>query len=129
MKRLSFGLLLVALLALPQNTQCRIGETLEECKTRYGEPVEIKKDTALFIKNGMTVSAHFIDGKVDQITYYSIDPKDSKKTICPTNAEVDILLQANARGGSWKLDLLSGITRFGGTKREACPQPALLRSW
>ena len=89
----------------PGNTQCRIGETLEECKTRYGEPVEIKKDTALFIKNGMTVSAHFVDGKVDQITYYSIDPKDSKKTICPSNAEVDILLQASARGGSWKMEL------------------------
>jgi|SRR6516165_3194479 hypothetical protein len=51
MKRLSFGLLLVALLALPQNTQCRIGETLEQCKTRYGKPMEIKKYTALFFKN------------------------------------------------------------------------------
>ena len=65
MKTLLFGLLLITLLALPRNTQCRIGETLEECKTRYGNPVEIKKDTALFFKNGMTVSVHFIDGKVD----------------------------------------------------------------
>jgi hypothetical protein len=105
MKTLLFGLFLVTVLVSPRNVQCRIGETLEECKTRYGKPVEIKKDTALFIKNGMTVSAHFIDGKVDQITYYTIDPKDSKKTICPTNAEVDILLQANARGGSWKMEL------------------------
>jgi hypothetical protein len=69
----------VALLALPQNTQCRIGGKLEECKKGYGEPVETKKDTALFIKNGMTVSAHFVDGKVDQITYSRTDPKDSKK--------------------------------------------------
>jgi hypothetical protein len=105
MKTLFFGLLLITLLALPRNTQCRIGETLEECKTRYGKPVEIKKDTALFFKNGMTVSAHFIDGKVDQITYYKTDPKDSKKTICPTDAEVDILLQANAQDGPWKMEL------------------------
>ena len=105
MKRLLFGLLLVALLALPRNTQCRIGETLEQCKTRYGKPVEIKKDTALFIKNGMTVSAHFVDGKVDQITYYRTDPKDSKKTICPSDAEIEILLLANAHDGSWKMEL------------------------
>ena len=105
MKTLLFGLLLITLLALPRNTQCRIGETLEECKTRYGKPVEIKKDTALFFKNGMTISAHFIDGKVDQITYYKADPKDSKKTICPSDAEVDILLQANAQEGPWKMEL------------------------
>ena len=67
MKTLLFGLLLLTLLALPRNTQCRIGETLGECKTRYGNPVEIKKDTALFMRNGMTVSVHFIDGKVDEI--------------------------------------------------------------
>ena len=105
MKALLFGLLLITLLALPRNAQCRIGETLEECKTRYGKPVEIKKDTALFFKNGMTVSAHFIDGKVDQITYYKTDPKNSKKTICPSDAEVDILLQANAQDGPWKMEL------------------------
>ena len=83
MKRLLFGLLLVALLALPRNTQCRIGETLLECETRYGKPVEIKKDTALFLKNGMTVSVHFFGGKVDQITYYKTDPKDPKKNNLP----------------------------------------------
>jgi hypothetical protein len=105
MKALLFGLLLITLLALPRNAQCRIGETLEECKTRYGKPVEIKKDTALFFKNGMSVSAHFIDGKVDQITYYKTDPKNSKKTICPSDAEVDILLQANAQDGPWKMEL------------------------
>ena len=105
MKTLLFGLLLITLLASPRNSQCRIGETLEECKTRDGKPVEIKKDTALFFKKGMTVSAHFIDGKVNQITYYRTDPKDPKKTICPSDAEVDILLQANAHDGSWKMEL------------------------
>ena len=67
--------------------------------------MEIKRDTALFFKSGMSVSAHFIDGKVDQITYYRTDPKDSKKTICPSDAEVDILLLANAHDGSWKMKL------------------------
>ena len=105
MKTLLVGLLPITLLAFPRNSQCRIGETLEECKTRYGKPVEIKKDTALFFKNGMSVFAHFIDGTVDQITYYRTDPKDTKKKICPSDAEVEILLQANAQNGPWKMEL------------------------
>jgi len=105
MKTLLFGLLLITLLAFPRNTQCRIGETLEECKTRYGKPVDIKKDTALFFKNGMTLSVHFIDGRVDEIRYYKIDSKNSKKTICPSDAEVNILLRANAQDTSWELEL------------------------
>ena len=105
MKTLLFGLLLITFVALPRNTQCRIGETMEECKTRYGKPVEIKKDAALFFKNGMTVSVHFIDGKVDQIRYYKTDPKNSKKTICPSDAEANILLRANAPDTSWELEL------------------------
>jgi hypothetical protein len=52
MKTLLFGLLLITFVALPRNTQCRIGETMEECKTRYGKPVEIKKDAALFLGFG-----------------------------------------------------------------------------
>jgi hypothetical protein len=104
-KTLFFGLLLITLLVSPRNAQCRIGETLEECKARYGRPMEIKKDTALFLKNGMTVSVHLASGKVDQITYYKTDPKDSKKTICPSDAEVDILLQANAQDGQWKMEV------------------------
>ena len=105
MKTLLFGLLLITLLASPRTTQCRIGETLEECKTRYGNPAEIKKDTALFSKNGMTVSVHFIDGRVDAIRYYKVNPKDSKKTICPSEAEANILLRANAQDTTWELEL------------------------
>jgi hypothetical protein len=105
MKILLFGLLLITLLGSPRNSQCRIGENLEECKTRYGIPVEIKKDTALFVRNGMTVSVHFIDGRVDEIRYYKVNPKGSKKTICPSEAEVSILLRANAQDTTWELEL------------------------
>jgi hypothetical protein len=108
MKTLLFGLLLLTLLALPRNTQCRIGETLGECKTRYGNPVEIKKDAVLFFKNGMAVSVHLTDGKVDEIRYYKTNPKNSKKTICPSDAEMNILLLANAQDTSWELELAQG---------------------
>jgi len=128
MKTLLFGLLLITLLASPRNGQCRIGENLEECKTRYGNPVEIKKDTALFIRNGMTVSVHFIDRRVDEIRYYKANPKDSKKTICPSEAEVNILLRANAQDskillGSWSL--LSVVTHCGAIGKRDYPRSAL----
>ena len=108
MKTLLFGLLLITLLASPRNSQCRIGENLEECKTRYGNPVEIKKDAVLFFKNGMTVSVHFADGKVDEIRYYKTNPKNSQKTICPSDAEMNSLLRANAQDTSWELELAQG---------------------
>jgi hypothetical protein len=66
------------LLVLPWNAQCRIGETLGECKARYGNPMEVKKDTALFLKNGMYIYVHFAARKVDEISYYKRDPEDSK---------------------------------------------------
>ena len=56
--------------------------------------MESKEDTALFFKNGMTVAAHFIDGHVHEISNYNIDPKDLKKTIWPSDAEMNILLRA-----------------------------------
>ena len=105
MKTLFFGLFLMTLLVLPRIAQCRIGETFEECKARYGNPVEAKKDAASFLKNGMTVSAHFAGGKVDEISYYKRDPKDSRKSVSPTDAEVSILLQVNAPDTSWQLEL------------------------
>jgi hypothetical protein len=102
---LLFGLLLTALLVLPWNAQCRIGETLDECKARYGNPVEAKKDTALFLKNAIYVSVHFADGRVDEISYSKRDPKDSKKSVRPSDAEVNILLRANAPDTSWEVEV------------------------
>ena len=127
MKILLFGLLLIALLASPRNSQCRIGENLEECKTRYGNPLEIKKDTALFMRIGMTVSVHFIDGKVDEIRYYKVNPKDSKKTIGPSEAEVNILLRLMRKIllGSWSL--LSVVTHCGAIGKKDYPRSVLRR--
>ena len=71
----------------------------------YGKAVESKKDTAVFFKNGMTVAVHLIDGHVHEISYYKIGPKNSKKTICPSDAEMNILLRADAPDTPWDLEL------------------------
>ena len=97
------GLLLIAPLVLPRNARGRIGETLDECK--YGTPVSIQKDAALFLKTGLTVPVHFIAGKVDQIIYYKRDSLGSKKSVSPSETETIILLQVNAQDTPWELGL------------------------
>ena len=92
------------LLALPWNAQGRIGETLDECKVRYGNPIKEKGATALFFKNFTYVSAHFAEGSVDEISYYKKDPKYSKKSVSPSDAEVSILLRANAPDTAWEFE-------------------------
>ena len=54
----------------PGTAYCRIGETLDECKARYGDPITVLDNSVLFSKNGIFVSTHFVKGKVDEISYY-----------------------------------------------------------
>jgi hypothetical protein len=96
-----FGISL--LFALPENAQCRIGETLDECKARYGSPIKLEDNTALFSKQGIYVSVHLFKGTVDEISYYRNSARDLKKTLCPTDAEVQVLLSANAQDSKWEL--------------------------
>ena len=91
-------------LALPWTAQGRIGETLDQCKARYGNPEEEKANTALFFKNFVYISVHFSGGSVDEISYYKKDAKHSKKRVCPSDAEVSVLLQANAPDTPWKFE-------------------------
>jgi hypothetical protein len=118
MRTLCFSLLLIALSVLPWNAECRIGETVDECKARYGSPEEVKKDSMLFLKNGMYVSVHFTGGKVDEISYYKKDPKDPKKSVCPTDAEAEILLRANAQNTIWEFKVAHLHDTLWGNKEE-----------
>ena len=87
----------------PGNAHCRIGETLDECKARYGSPIKLEENTALFSKQGIYVSVHLLKRKVNEISYYRNSAKDPKKTACPTDAEVQVLLSANAQYSKWEL--------------------------
>ena len=87
----------------PGVAECRIGETLDECKARYGNLIKLEENTALFSKQGSYVSIHLLKGKVDEISYYRNSAKDSKKTVPPTDAEVQVLLSANAQHSKWEL--------------------------
>jgi hypothetical protein len=46
---------------------------------------------------------YLLKGKVDEISYYRNSTKDSKKTAPLTDAEVQVLLSANAQNSKWEL--------------------------
>lgn len=87
----------------PATAHCRIGETLDECKARYGDPITVLENGALFSKSGIFVLTHFIKGKVDEISYYRTSVKNPKRHVCPSDAEAQILLNANSQGSKWEL--------------------------
>jgi hypothetical protein len=47
-----------------------LGETLDQCKARYGEPKNGANDQKEFVKNGIAINAHFAkDGRCDYIFF------------------------------------------------------------
>jgi hypothetical protein len=87
----------------PGAAHCRIGETLDECKARYGDPITVLDNSALFSKAGIFVLTHFGKRQVDEISYYRTSVKNSKRHVCPSDAEVQFLLKANAPNSKWEL--------------------------
>jgi hypothetical protein len=96
-------MLWIALFMSPDTAHCRIGETLDQCKARYGDPISVLERTALFSNSGIFVSTHFDKGQVDEISYYRTSVKNSKRHVCPSDAEVHVLLNANAQDSKWEL--------------------------
>jgi hypothetical protein len=86
----------------PAAAHCRIGETLDQCKARYGDPIIVLESSALFSKSGISVLTHFAKGQADEISYYRTSVKNPKRHLCPSDAEVQVLLNANAQDSKWE---------------------------
>jgi hypothetical protein len=94
--------LLVIMLAAQSIAEARLGETFEQCVTRYGPLIRQvgKPDNPQFIfeKDGITVGINFLDGKAAQISY-------SRARGAPiTELEVQQLLEVNSNGSKWQYD-------------------------
>jgi hypothetical protein len=95
MKAISLTLLTFLCLAL--STQARIGETLDECIKRYGEPAQRPQlKTLLFHKSGIAITCFFVDGFCVQLSYKKLDSGARFN-----EREVEILRMAN--GSKWQL--------------------------
>ncbi len=57
-----FGIL-AALLFFPFQAECKIGETVEQCVARYGEPLAITGELGWFRKSVYFIECWFHEGK------------------------------------------------------------------
>lgn len=96
MNKLFISILFVC---LPGVAFARIGETLEQCKARYGEPI-IQENTHgmyVFIKSGFWIMVGFTaDGKAGCISYrkMALDTLGQPQEI--TNDEIQTVLKLNS---------------------------------
>lgn len=93
---LVFGLLIAAV-----SVEARLGESIEKCKARYGDPVrESLNDEltgiAIYTKNDLTITIHFRKGQSDLIRY-------SPGQVSTVDFDLaKYLLQLNGRSKEWE---------------------------
>jgi predicted aminopeptidase len=94
--------LVVALLVLvaPLCTFARIGETLAQCKARYGDVViegnaDMDLPVKLFKKLDLNIAVHFYQERADFIVYLKGDEAFSR-------TEFDTLIKANGGSKKWE---------------------------
>jgi len=90
----------------------RIGETIEECITRYGEPqFEVDlfgRPAQVFKKSGYIISVLFYERKVDLIMFVKEDEDYLGFSLEISDNELEILLKSNGDGNLWEpLELIS----------------------
>lgn len=88
------------LFVMPTALFARIGETFEQCITRYGNGTEVPPGYYRFTKNGFEVSVHFNNGKADSISYTGAKPF--------SEAQIQQLLAINAPEKKWKITGIQG---------------------
>lgn len=87
---------LILSLLLVVSAQARLNETLEQCEKRYGAPTSKDADKAevSFEKAGITITAHFHQGKVDAIKFANVNGPFE-------DAEIRVLAESNM-GQTWR---------------------------
>jgi hypothetical protein len=96
MKAWRMILFAVAILVTTQ-LQARLGETVEECISRYGKPLNLSKapSNLIFIqKDDLFVCCSFIYGKCNRISI-------SRNSGDFSEAEIKMLLELNGGSGEW----------------------------
>jgi hypothetical protein len=108
MRRIVALLLFVLALGLIP-ASARVGETLDQCKKRYGKAQSVPlpydlgeqaKDLAYFAfdKNGIEIVIGFLNGKASDLSFHHVDEAKSAFT----QVEMDLLLADNGAGQAWK---------------------------
>lgn len=89
--------------------EARIGESVEQCISRYGKPIMRTErpegqEEIIFKKDYFTISANFFHGVCDSI-YYSKSKKTfwrkEEENIPLSEGEIGVFMEANAFGKTW----------------------------
>ena len=87
MKNTFFGILVGSFIV--STTFAHLGETLQECGDRYGEPFIALKDSVIYKKNGFEIGNFFVDGKVEAVIYN----KENKDGLFPEKISLEEIYQ------------------------------------
>lgn len=84
----------------------RIGETLAQCRVRYGVETNQQGSEYIFLKSGFTVSCAFdgttSDAKVISILFVKMSGGETPHPIAISDDEINLFLKANASGSTWR---------------------------
>lgn len=100
MRAITITLFIIALCAMdPSYVHARLGETAEQCATRYGRPTSLSpslfdRDMIIgqYYKDDISIRVYFEEGRAGAIRFNPIK----------TDAQVQKLLDANAQASTWK---------------------------
>jgi hypothetical protein len=97
-------LLLIHILALAtfSSAEARIGDTLQECQTRYGAPTKTAKPHVYFKKGAFVIVVTFFEDKVDFIGYWKVEQNILGKSVVCSENEIEQLQKANGGERVWK---------------------------
>lgn len=95
-------MLLLVVLMSATLANARIGETLEQCRARYGKEIRQANGCSVFIKAGFYIMVQFYEGKADSILFRKVEQNilDMPVEISPN--EIQNLLKQNGGGQAWK---------------------------
>lgn len=91
---------LLCLALMPTTSLARIGETQQECATRYGKGTPGKGGT-FYHKGGMRIMAIFWNDKAGCLIFGKIERNALNKPKEMSAAEQEALLEANGGGSEW----------------------------
>ena len=83
------------------NAFARIGETPEECKKRYGAPLNITETDHFYSKEGIIIVCRFFQDKCDWVQFQKSEKDILGKSIKMSDTEIELLLKANGSGLRW----------------------------
>ena len=91
----------LVLMIAGSSARARLGETFEECKARYGDPVKVFQAGPVFIKGDFQIQIAFYDGKAGLIVFMKASGLAGVHEPL-SDTEIATLMRANGSKSPWK---------------------------